>query len=325
MPMEVQTYDQLVKAIRETQQASELRIEQAAEQEKVREAWETGKLIDEHILLHKERADYGKQVMTRLSRDLEINESELYSMVEFAREYPIFQTSGKLSWSHYRDLLAIDDVQERKRIEQEAEKENWSAHELRRQVRKSNHIKPKEVKLAEAQPGKVGSYRVIERDGKKHYDLGFSTYFEIKGKVPKETNPPEAQLYTYPATVTQVVDGDTFHAVIHLGFGITLEQRLRLRQLDAPELVTAEGKQAKTALEKVLNIKSSAVRDESRGISEALTQDPRLKAHDFPKIIIKTQKSPDQHGRYIADVWVNGKDINPKLLETGVFTIRGDE
>ena len=41
---QVATYDQLVHAIREVQSASQERIEQAAEAEKVREAWETGKL-----------------------------------------------------------------------------------------------------------------------------------------------------------------------------------------------------------------------------------------------------------------------------------------
>ena len=44
---DVQTYDQLVHAIREARAASEKRIEQAVEEEKVREAWEIGKLIDE--------------------------------------------------------------------------------------------------------------------------------------------------------------------------------------------------------------------------------------------------------------------------------------
>ena len=41
---QVATYDQLVRAIRQVRAASRTRIEQAVEQEKVREAWETGKL-----------------------------------------------------------------------------------------------------------------------------------------------------------------------------------------------------------------------------------------------------------------------------------------
>lgn len=74
---EVKTYDQLVHAIRDVRNASQARVEQAVEQEKVREAWETGKLIQEHILLNKARADYGKQVLVKLAADLGTSDTEL--------------------------------------------------------------------------------------------------------------------------------------------------------------------------------------------------------------------------------------------------------
>lgn len=47
---EVQTYEQLLHAIRGVRAASQQRIEQTVDQEKVREAWETGKLVDSHRL-----------------------------------------------------------------------------------------------------------------------------------------------------------------------------------------------------------------------------------------------------------------------------------
>ena len=61
------TYDELLASIRKVRQESEARVQAAVEQEKVRESWETGKLIDEHILLRKERAEYGKQVIIKLA------------------------------------------------------------------------------------------------------------------------------------------------------------------------------------------------------------------------------------------------------------------
>ena len=76
MPPNGQTYEQLVHAIRVARVSSRQRIEQVVRQEKVREAWETGKLIDEHILLHKKRADYGKQVLARLANDLESSQAK---------------------------------------------------------------------------------------------------------------------------------------------------------------------------------------------------------------------------------------------------------
>src|SRR3989338_9351743 len=94
---EVQTYDELVRAIREVRTASQKRIDQAINQEKVREAWETGKLIDTHVLQHKKRADYDKQVIVRLARDLGTSERELRYKLEFARAYPIRPTSAALT------------------------------------------------------------------------------------------------------------------------------------------------------------------------------------------------------------------------------------
>ncbi|MFA5391632.1 MAG: hypothetical protein WC331_09455, partial [Candidatus Omnitrophota bacterium] len=58
---QVGTYDQLLSAVREMRSESRVRVEKAVEQERVREAWEIGRLIDAHVLQHKERADYAKQ------------------------------------------------------------------------------------------------------------------------------------------------------------------------------------------------------------------------------------------------------------------------
>lgn len=109
----VQTYEELRQAIMKARAASTTRIEKAVDQEKVREAWEIGKLIDTHVLQHKERADYGKQVMKRLAEDLGMSETELRYMLQFARTYPIHRPADELSWSQYQALLAVNDSKER--------------------------------------------------------------------------------------------------------------------------------------------------------------------------------------------------------------------
>ena len=49
--------------------------------------------------------------------------------------YPIFQTlSGKLTWSHYLELLSIEDNDNRSFYEKETENANWSVRELKRQL-----------------------------------------------------------------------------------------------------------------------------------------------------------------------------------------------
>ncbi|MBI3313551.1 MAG: thermonuclease family protein [Candidatus Omnitrophica bacterium] len=90
--------------------------------------------------------------------------------------------------------------------------------------------------------------------------------------------------------MTQVTDGDTFDAVIDLGFGFTTLQKLRLRGLDAPEIESAEGKEAKQFLEKII-------------LSSPL--------------LIKTVKS-DKYDRYLADVWAGETYLNQELIDKGL-------
>ena len=76
--------------------------------------WNVGKIIVEHEQANNERADYGKQTLKQLSKELTkefgkgFSISNLYNMRLFYMNYKKFQTvSGKLSWSHYCELLTI--------------------------------------------------------------------------------------------------------------------------------------------------------------------------------------------------------------------------
>ena len=52
--------------------------------------------------------------------------------------YPICQTlSGKLSWSHYCELLSISNEKKRSFYEKETILSNWSVRELKRQIKTS--------------------------------------------------------------------------------------------------------------------------------------------------------------------------------------------
>ena len=73
----VQTYDELRQAISKARGESRVRVEKAVEAERVREAWEIGRLIDAHVLQHKERADYDQQVIAKLAADLGMSDTEL--------------------------------------------------------------------------------------------------------------------------------------------------------------------------------------------------------------------------------------------------------
>ncbi|MET0698592.1 MAG: thermonuclease family protein [Mycobacterium sp.] len=52
-------------------------------------------------------------------------------------------------------------------------------------------------------------------------------------------------IWTYPAIVVRVVDGDTCRLRIDLGYEIWTEKNCRIAGVDAPELSTAAGRAAK--------------------------------------------------------------------------------
>ena len=106
--------------------------------------WNIGRIICEYEQSVPERADYGKQTLKALSRELTkefgkgFSVSNIQFMRRFYQEYQIQQTvSVKLSWSHYCELLSISDEDKRSFYEKEAVNAGWSVRELKRQIESS--------------------------------------------------------------------------------------------------------------------------------------------------------------------------------------------
>ena len=59
-------------------------------------------------------------------------------------------------------------------------------------------------------------------------------------------------LYPYQAAVLGVTDGDTFTAMIDLGFDVYIEKKVRLYGIDAYEKNTEKGKRAKSRLKELI-------------------------------------------------------------------------
>lgn len=320
----MESYEQLLSSIRKAKAESRERIEELVEQEKVREAWEIGKLIDTHVLQHKERADYDQRVVERLAADLGESRTQLYYMLQFARTYPILPQAEQLSWSHYQALLALNDPNERDELAKQAARERWGRNQLRDEIRRRKRAreqaneKEPAAEILTAEPGTPGTYKIVKAtigsyQNQPVIDLGFSNYYrphgkfkfregeyvtEKNGKPQKIKDVNDRHLFTYPAFVIHVIDGDTFSAVIELGFGFVTVQTLRLRGLDAPEIVSADGREAKEFLEHKL-----------RGQVQ--------KSNGPVPILIRTHKS-DKYDRYLADVFVNGEYVNQELVQQGL-------
>ncbi len=102
--------------------------------------WETGKYIVEFEQKGNIKAEYGKKLLIKLSKDLTarhgtgFSRSNVVYMRLFYLKYPKGVTvSHLLSWSHYYELLKIKDDVERSFYEKQTIIENWSIRELRRQ------------------------------------------------------------------------------------------------------------------------------------------------------------------------------------------------
>jgi hypothetical protein len=102
--------------------------------------WNVGKYLIEFEQNGYERAEYGKNLLINLSKDLKIrygkgfSRSNLQNMRLFYLYYRNCQTlSGNLTWSHYLELLSVSDDVARTFYEQQASLENWGIRELKRQ------------------------------------------------------------------------------------------------------------------------------------------------------------------------------------------------
>lgn len=134
-------YDRLLREVGEVLEQGRGKAAAAMNAAIVQTYWEIGRQIVLYEQNGEEKAEYGSETLKRLSRDLtdRYGRGFSHSNVIYIRKlyltYPKSQTlSDFLSWSHYIELLKLDDPVERSFYETEAQKEHWGVRELRRQM-----------------------------------------------------------------------------------------------------------------------------------------------------------------------------------------------
>ncbi|MBR4629266.1 MAG: DUF1016 family protein [Treponema sp.] len=112
----------------------------------VQRNWFLGQRIAVEELKQKERADYGAEIIKKLSKELTaiygkgFDKSNLYHFLNFYKEFPKIvdlpsrQFNGVLSWTHYRVLLQEKNEQARTWYEKEAFEQTWSVKTLQRNI-----------------------------------------------------------------------------------------------------------------------------------------------------------------------------------------------
>ena len=134
----------LIEEIREILTTARSKVAQQVNVELLSAYWNIGRTIVEHEQSSKDRAPYGKETLRQLARVLTkefgkgFSLSNVYNMRQFYSNYPIFQTvTGKLTWTHYCELMTISDPDRRGFYEKECERSRWSVRELKRQIETS--------------------------------------------------------------------------------------------------------------------------------------------------------------------------------------------
>lgn len=133
-------YKQLVENIGNAYQSAKTRIISAVNTEMLHAYWQIGNYIIEFEQGGNIKAEYGKHLLEKLSKDLRLrygkgfSRSNLNYMRQLYDKYPVYEKlSHKLSWSHYYELLKVEDDLAREFYEKQAIIENWTIRELRRQ------------------------------------------------------------------------------------------------------------------------------------------------------------------------------------------------
>jgi len=101
-------------------------------------------------------------------------------------------------------------------------------------------------------------------------------------------------IYIYKAELIRVVDGDTVDLIIDLGFDTLRKERFRLYGIDAPEMRTKAGKEAKAWLWEALQ---------------------PLEAIYVQTIQLETKVKRDKYGRFLAVLYREFGDVRTKLPE----------
>ncbi|MBP7709567.1 MAG: thermonuclease family protein [Rickettsiales bacterium] len=322
MEIALKNYTKLLQAIQKIVAKTEQNIVQNVNREKVVMSWQIGQLVDEY-LLENDQEQYRKKLLEELEKDTAITTRALYQMRSFYKAYPTLPAQeSDLSWSHYRSLSSVANVETRKRLEDLTVSDGLGADKLQSEIskikskakkRREKNVSKKITKLS-VKRGQLFTYKIVvsPHTNKTLIDCGFNIFTEIKtslkadGAVVKSVKKGTAfslkksaakpqQLHTYKAYLDKVVDGDTLHVTLDLGFKIEHKEILRLAKINAPEAKEIAGKKSTAALQEILK--------------------------DAKFLIVKTNKT-DIYGRYVADVFFDesGKETNPqKVADSGIY------
>lgn len=135
---------ELAADIRGLIEAARVRIAQAVNAELAFLNWQIGSRIRRDILAEA-RAEYGEQIVSTLSRQLTadygagFSRQNLFHMIRFVEAWPdekqVTALAQHLGWSHFKEILYLDNQLARQFYAEMCRLEHWSVRTLRERVR----------------------------------------------------------------------------------------------------------------------------------------------------------------------------------------------
>ena len=105
--------------------------------------WQIGSRIRQDILKEK-RADYGEEIISTLSRQLAVeygrgfSRRNLFNMIRFAEVFPderiVHALSAQLTWTHFREIIYLDDSLQRDFYAEMCRIERWNTRTLKSKI-----------------------------------------------------------------------------------------------------------------------------------------------------------------------------------------------
>ena len=134
----------LIQDLRQIIEQARGRVAATANYELTMMYWHIGERINREVL-DNQRAEYGKQIVATVSRQLQtefdikgLDEKNVRRMMQFAQEFPdeqiVVTASRQLSWSHFVEILPLKDDLQREFYLTFAASERWSVRQLRKEI-----------------------------------------------------------------------------------------------------------------------------------------------------------------------------------------------
>jgi predicted nuclease of restriction endonuclease-like (RecB) superfamily len=145
IPVPIAAPDRLLTEVRTLIEAAREHVARAVNSALVGLYWHIGKRIREDVL-KEQRAEYGERIVSALATQLTeefgrgFDRRNLFYMTRFVELFPdekiVNALRSQLSWTHFRELLSVDDPLKREFYAEMCRIERWSTRTLQSQIKR---------------------------------------------------------------------------------------------------------------------------------------------------------------------------------------------